>query len=302
MTAWPSVGVVIPTRNRPAQLRQAIASVLAQDYEGDVQVTVVFDGTQPDETLADVDRVIVLANDRTPGLGGARNCGILATSSELVAFCDDDDRWRGSKLLLQVAAMQSSNGAEFATCGIAVEFEGRLTDRLAGTAEITREDLIRSRMVMVHSSTYLASRAALTDGIGLVNEDMPGGQNEDWDLALRAARRRPIVNVDRPLVQVAWGSGSHYARQWETKAESLLWMLEHHADLTKNQAGAARVYAQLAFAYACLGRRSESCRWIGRAVRRNWLEPRVPFAAAVAAGVVSGERVLRMLHAHGRGI
>jgi len=310
VSEWPSVGVVIPTRDRPARLREAIASVLAQDYPGQLQVVVVFDGAPVDESLAGGDpggpdgraRVMVLANDRTPGLAGARNCGILASSTDLVAFCDDDDRWLPGKVRAQVTAMRSSAGAEFASCGIAVLFGGKSTDRVAGVAEVTHADLLRSRMVMVHSSTYLAWRAALMDGIGLVNETIPGGQNEDWDLALRAARRRPIVNVDRPLVQVAWGSGSHYARQWETKAESLLWMLEHHADLTKNQAGAARVYAQLAFAYACLGRRSESCRWIGRAVRRNWLEPRVPFAAAVAAGVVSGERVLRMLHAHGRGI
>lgn len=303
MSGWPSVGVVIPTRDRPAQLREAIASVLAQDYPGSLQVVVVYDGVPADLSLAGDDgRVTVLANDRTPGLAGARNCGVLASHTDLVAFCDDDDRWMPGKLRAQVAAMRASAGAEFASCGIAVLFEGKSTDRLAGVAQVTHRDLLRSRMVMVHSSTYLAWRAALLDGIGLVNETIPGGQNEDWDLALRAARRRPIVNVDQPLVQVAWGSGSHYARQWETKAESLLWMLEHHDDLAKSHAGAARVYAQLAFAYACLGRRSESCRWMGRAVRHNWLEPRVPFAAAVAAGVVSGERVLRTLHARGRGI
>jgi glycosyltransferase involved in cell wall biosynthesis len=302
MTRWPSVGVVIPTRNRPEQLQAAIASVLAQDYPGSVQVVVVFDGTEPDQTLADGDRVLVRSNDRKPGLGGARNCGILATRSDLVAFCDDDDRWRPGKLRLQVAAMQSGNGAEFSSCGIVVQFDGRSIDRLAGTAEVTHQDLIRSRMVMVHSSTYLASRAALVDGIGLVNEDMPGGQNEDWDLALRASARRPIVNVDQPLVEVAWGSGSHYETQWLTKAQSLLWMLEHHPDLVASRAGAARVYAQLAFAYACLGQRSESVAWMGKALRSNWLERRVPFAAAVAAGLVSGERVLRTLHARGRGI
>ena len=168
--------------------------------------------------------------------------------------------------------------------------------------ELTHEDLIRSRMVMVHSSTYLARRTALIDGIGLVNENLLGGQNEDWDLALRAATRRPIVNVDQPLVEVSWGSGSHYETQWQTKAQSLLWMLEHHGDLVQSQAGAARVYAQLAFAYAAMGRRSESCRWMGKALRHNWLEPRVPFAAVVASGLVSGERVLRTLHARGRGI
>lgn len=302
MTAWPSVGVVIPTRNRPELLRQAIASVLAQDYPGQLQVVVVFDGTPADHTAADGDRVLVIGNDRMPGLAGARNRGILATQCEYVAFCDDDDRWRQGKLRAQIAAMRASAGAEFASCGIAVQFEGRSTERLAGTTEITHEDLIRSRMAMVHSSTYLASRAALVDGIGLVDETIPGGQNEDWDLALRAAARRPIVNVDQPLVEVAWGSGSHYETQWLTKAEGLLWMLKHHGELTRSQAGAARVYAQLAFAYACLGNRSESYRWIGRALRHNCLEPRVPFAAAVAARVVSGDRVLRALHARGRGI
>src|SRR5258705_344197 len=139
----------------------------------------VADGSQPDQLLA-------LANDRSPGLGGARNCGILASRTDLVAFCDDDDRWLPGKLRAQVAALRSSPGAEFSSCGIAVQFEGKTTDRLAGTAEITHQDLIRSRMVMVHSSTYLASRAALLDGIGLVNESIPGGQNEAWDLALRA--------------------------------------------------------------------------------------------------------------------
>jgi glycosyltransferase involved in cell wall biosynthesis len=139
MTPWPSVGVVIPTRNRPRQLREAIASVLAQDYPGNVQVVVVFDGTDADETLKDSDRVLVCANDRTPGLGGARNCGILASRSDLVAFCDDDDRWRPRKLRAQVAAMQSSAGAEFSTCGIVVQFDGRSTERLAGTAEVTHQ-------------------------------------------------------------------------------------------------------------------------------------------------------------------
>ena len=46
---------------------------------------------------------------------------------------------------------------------------------------------------MVHSSTYLVWRGALLDGIGLVDETIPGSQNEDWDLALRAARRHPIA-------------------------------------------------------------------------------------------------------------
>lgn len=302
MSDWPSVGVVVPTHDRPALLREALAAILAQDYQGRVQVVVVFDRAVPDESLADGDRVLVLANDRTPGLAGARNRGILALETDLVAFCDDDDWWLPGKLRAQVSALLARPGAEFASCGIAVQFDGRSSVRLVGRDEVTYGDLLRSRMVMVHSSTYLADRRSLLDRIGILDETIPGSQNEDWDLALRAARRQPIVNVDQPMVQVRWGAGSHYARQWETKVQGLQWMLAHYPDILATRSGAARVYAQIAFGYACLGKRAESCRWSARAVRSNWLERRVPFALAVASGAVSGERVLRVLHARGHGI
>jgi glycosyltransferase involved in cell wall biosynthesis len=302
VTGWPSVGVVIPAHNRPGPLRTALAAVLAQDYPSLLRAVVVYDRAEPERELADGDRVRVVANTRTPGLAGARNTGILELDTDLVAFCDDDDEWLPGKLRAQVAALQAQPGAEFASCGIVVDYGGTRHPRLAGRAEVTHADLVRSRMVMVHSSTYLASRKAMTDGIGLVDETIPGSQNEDWDLALRAARRHPIVNVDQPLVRVVWGASSHYAAQWETKADSLRWMLDHHPDLADDRPGAARVYAQLAFAYACLRRRGDAWRWATRALRSNWRERRVPFALAVATGLVPGEVVLRYLNARGHGI
>jgi glycosyltransferase involved in cell wall biosynthesis len=300
--AWPSVGVVVPAHDRPAQLRAALAAIAAQDYEGTVKVVVVFDRAEPDLSLADGDRLQVMTNTRTPGLAGARNSGILVLDTDLVAFCDDDDEWRPEKLTSQVTALLASQGAEFVSCGIAVRSGGRTSFRTAGQAEVRYEDLLRSRMVMVHSSTYLVRRPALFDGIGLVDESIPASQNEDWDLALRAARRRPIVNVDQPLVEVTWGTGSYYAQQWESKVAGLRWMLTHHPDLTADGPGAARVYAQIAFGYACLGQRRESGQWAARALRLNWRERRLPFVVAVASGLVSGDRVLRTLHARGHGI
>jgi glycosyltransferase involved in cell wall biosynthesis len=302
MTYWPSVGVVLPTRDRPAELKAALDSVLAQKYPGQVQAVIVHDRSEPDQSLEDGDRVTVLANARTPGLAGARNTGILALDTDLVAFCDDDDDWLPGKLAAQVAELQQRPGAEFASCGIVVDSGGRLSPRLAGADQVSHADLLVSRMVMVHSSTFVVRRAALLDGIGLVDEGIPGGQNEDWDLALRASARAPIVQVDRPLVRVRWDGGSYFAQQWETKAQSLRWMLDRHPDIADCPRGAARVYGQLAFACACLGRRGEAGRWAARALRSNWHERRVPFAMAVASGVVSGEAVLRRLHARGHGI
>jgi glycosyltransferase involved in cell wall biosynthesis len=297
---WPSVGVVLPTHNRPELLRKALDAVLAQEYEGELRVVVVYDRAEPDRTLVS-DRVAVTVNTRTPGLAGARNSGILELDTELVAFCDDDDIWLPGKLAAQVEALAADPDAELASCGILIDFDDRRIARLAGTEKVTYDDLVRSRMVMVHSSTYVVRRSALIE-IGMVDEEIPGSQGEDWDLALRAARRHPIVNVDQPLVRVLWGRTSYYAQAWETKIAALRWFLERYPEIGRSRVGGARVYAQIAFGHACVGRRRTAVRWAGRAFRANWREQRVPFALAVASGLVSGERVLLALHTRGRGI
>ena len=122
--------------------------------------------------------------------------------------------------------------------------------RLARSNRITLPMLIRSRMAMVHSSGLLFRRDALVDGIGLVEERLPRSQNEDWDLLLRAAQRRPIVHVDEPLINVRWESSSHYRRDWTSRVDSSVWMLEHHAQLKGDRRGSARVMGQIAFGHA----------------------------------------------------
>jgi glycosyltransferase involved in cell wall biosynthesis len=302
----PSVGVVIPTRNRPALVRKAIASVRAQDYPGELKVLVVYDQTEPDHSLSAAGGVPVqvLRNWRESGLAGARNTGILALDTDLVAFCDDDDSWSPEKLRRQVTALTAEPGADFATCAIEVEYEGRSTARLAGTDRVTVDDLARSRMAMLHSSSFLIRRAALTvaDEIGLVAEDAPGSQNEDWDLLLRAARRGPIVHVDEPLVRVLWGRTSHYAYEYGTKISSLRWMMARHPEIAGCKPGAARVYGQLACWSAATGNRSQAWQFSKEAVRANWKEPRTAIALAAMTGAVKVENVLSALHKRGRGI
>ena len=256
---WPSVGVVIPTRNRPELVRKTIAAVRDQHYPGEVKVVVVYDQTEPDYLLASTDgtQVLVLTNWRTSGLAGARNTGILALDTDCVAFCDDDDQWQPDKLRRQAAALLAEPDAEFATCAIEVEYEGRTTPRLAGRSRVTIDQLARSRMAMLHSSSFLVRREALAEhAIGLVAEDAPGSQNEDWDLLLRAARRAPIVHLDEPLVRVLWGRTSHYAYEYATKISSLRWMMQRHPEISGCRPGAARVYGQLACWSAATGNRA----------------------------------------------
>jgi glycosyltransferase involved in cell wall biosynthesis len=301
----PSVAVVIPTHHRPEQLRRALRSVAAQDYPGSLEVIVVFDRTEPDESLVDEFAALpvrVMPNDRTPGLCGSRNTGILAARAAFVAFLDDDDVWLPGKLNAQVEALLAEPGAEFVSTAMQVDFKGVESERLAGGDRVRYTQLLASRMAMLHSSSYLIRRASLLDGIGLISETIPGGVYEDWDVLLRAARRQPIVHVDKPLVRIEWGRSSYFDEQWETKVAALQWMLDHHPDIHSSSVGTARLYGQQAFAEAALRRRKAAAKTALRTFRTNWREPRGVLALAVASGLVSASRVMHILHTRGRGV
>lgn len=302
----PTVGVVVPTHDRPELVREAIRSVLAQDVDAPLQVLVVFDRATPDPSLEELGTasrpVRVLANDRTPGLAGSRNTGILALDTTWVAFCDDDDAWEPEKLSAQLDRVQSVPGAEVVSTAIRVIYDGAEIVRTAGMDEVDHAALLRSRMAMLHSSTLLLRRSALVGELGLVDETIPGSQNEDWDLLLRASRRAPVQHVDQPLVRVRWGRSSHFSRKWQLHVDSLEWMLAHHPGIATDARGAARVYGQLAFGNAALGHRGETVRWGLRALRRNPREARAVLAMAVATRAVSPEGVLSFLNRRGRGI
>jgi glycosyltransferase involved in cell wall biosynthesis len=306
MSARPTVGVVVPTHGRPALLRETLAAILAQDAPVGLDVVVVFDRTEPDLSLRELGagdrRVRVLVNDRTPGLAGNRNTGILALDTEWVAFCDDDDVWAPNRLRAQLDRLAERPDTHVVTTAIRVAYEDREIDRLAGQDEVHHADLLRSRMAMLHSSTLLLRRAALLGPLGLVDEQIPGSQNEDWDLLLRAAELGPIQHVDEPLVTVRWGRSSYYSRNFRTLVDSLQYMLDRHPGIAGDDRGAARVYGQLAFGSAAMGERRSALAWARQALARRWAEPRAFLAVAVAGGVLRPERVLSVLNGRGRGV
>ena len=298
----PSVGVVIPTRDRPEALSRALKAVFAQDYAGPMRVIVVYDGTPPDYLLSRAlpRPVMVLSNWRTPGLAGTRNTGVLGLDTDLVAFCDDDTVWDSAKVNAQVQALIARPEAEFVTCAIEVEHAGRRKRRLADQDTVRVEDLVAARPEMLHSSTFLIRRTALVGDLGLVAEDAAGSDNEDWDLLLRAAKRVPVVHVDQALVRVQWPRRPHSAYEYATRISSLRWMMARHPEIRGCRPGAARVYGELACWSAASGNRRDAWYFSAKAVRNNWREPGTAIALAAATGVVRVDRVLGALDKRAR--
>jgi len=302
----PQVGVtaVVATRDRPQLLRKAVEAVLAQDYAGPIEVIAVFDQAEPEPDLERDDglrTVRVLRNDRTPGLPGARNTGILAAAHPLIAFCDDDDRWLPGKLPEQVAELDRQD-ANAAITGIRVLYGDTVRDRVLAEPRLTHADLIRNRLTEAHPSTFLARRDFVLEQAGLVDETIPGGYGEDYDWLLRVARHGDVAVVREPLVEILWHPGSFFTRRWDTIVDALDYLLAQHPEFAGDRRGLARIEGQQAFALAALGRRREGWRKLRDTLRHNPLERRALVTVPVLLGVVSAGRLLHTANRFGRGI
>lgn len=301
----PRVSAVIPTHDRPQMLKRAVEAVLQQAYAGHIECVVVFDKSTPERppvVVPDNRTLVLVENSRTSGLAGARNTGVLASTGELVGFCDDDDEWLAGKVEAQVARVAGQPDADVVATGIYVHYRDRDFARSAPAAPTTFEDFLRSRNMEINPCTILVRREALLGSIGLVDEDIPGAYGEDYEWLLRASRVRPIISVPDPLVRIYWHESSFYAGRWTTMIAGLEYLLDKYPEFTGSASGLARIQGQLALAHAALGQRRVALDLAVRALRRAPASRQALAAVAVASGLVSAERVLLLARRFGRGI
>src|SRR5688572_7030615 len=194
----PQVSIIIPTRNRCESLLRAIES--ARRAASNVEVVVVDDASE-DRTpevcrgLADV-RYIRVA--RRLGVGGARNVGIIASTSEYISFLDDDDLRLPGTVDAQIHLL-----ADRPEAGMVY---GRT---LYGDQECQPKggfypdecpqgdvfwQLLRSNFVPC--ATVVFRRTCLLR-VGMLDEAVPG--IEDWDLWIRIAELYPVLAFEQPV-------------------------------------------------------------------------------------------------------
>lgn len=305
MTHTPHVDAIIATKDRRELLLKALEGILGQDYDGDIRVTVVFDDVPVDHSLERSEpgrSVRVMANGRSSGLAGGRNTGLDHAEHPLVAFCDDDDIWRPSKLQTQVHRMQEEDAVGCVT-GILIHSGDRRIPRIPDVAEISAQDLHRSRLTGAHPSSFVFARDWLRDQVGMVDEDLPFGYGEDFDLLLRACQSGRIAIVREPLVDVLWHAGSFFTQRWAGMAAGLEYVLAKHPGLTADRRGFAWMEGQRAFALAAKGGdRRKALHAASRSLRSRITEPRGWLAIAVTMNVLDANWVMRFLNARGRGI
>lgn len=194
----PTVSVVIASYNRASLLKEAIDSVLTQDFD-DFELIVVDDGSTDDtpELLRSYANVCVVRQDRR-GVSAARNAGVRRASGEFLAFLDSDDLWLPEKLSAQIAFFKTHPRAVICqTEEIWIRRGVRVNPR---RRHRKYSGMIFERSVelcLVSPSAVMLERSLL-DKVGWFDESLPAC--EDYDLWLRIACRFPIHLISTALV------------------------------------------------------------------------------------------------------
>lgn len=188
----PLVSVVVPTRNRLTMLRDALESVCAQTYRN-WEAIVVNDGGEdiaavlealPADAAA---RIGSIRSAHARGQAGARNSGVAAVRGDIVAFLDDDDRYKPNHLESLVAGLRGSGAAVGYTRAEAVWeriVDGKRVDLKRGPASpwyrYSRALLLVRNCMPIDN---WAVRRECFEEYGNFDESLPCA--EDWDLLLR---------------------------------------------------------------------------------------------------------------------
>jgi glycosyltransferase involved in cell wall biosynthesis len=199
----PEISVIIPTHNRRAMLREALASVVAQ-RGANFEVIVVDDGST-DGTWQDLsgydlfpqhDNIRAVRTERC-GPAAARNRGIAMARGRLIAFLDSDDLWMPEKLARQSLLMRNNPDCALSQTGERWLRDGRRVN--PGRRHRKRSgdiftDALRTCLI---SPSAAILRRELLDEVGGFDEDMAAC--EDYDLWLRILARHEVGLLDEPL-------------------------------------------------------------------------------------------------------
>lgn len=282
------ISVIIPTRNRPALVRQAIESILSNGNASLPTEILLIDDSSTDETRALAARYPVRYL-RGPGVGvsAARNIGLRAAAGAYITFLDDDDTWPAHNLTSQIALLDTS--PQFgAVCSqvVLTDEHGTISSPPYPDPHLVSGQLFDAFLSYIPQVASLLVRREIALRVGDFDARLQGG--EDWDWALRLARACQIGFVPevavywrmhatarfdgsatRPIEDITWRRYTDVmdvARRHLCHAPGLSWARRQRI-LLKQKGHYIPLFTSYGSAYARRGRWAQAARCYWRAVR-----------------------------------
>ncbi len=215
----PTVSVIVTTCDRPRLLQDALASVAAQ-VPPPLEVRVGDDGGGHGGSIADGLPILQLTwlSLALGQPGAARNAAAAGARGDVLAFLDDDDRWREGHLAgLAGAFTDPGVGLAWRDAEVIREEVGedgtrRVLDRRT-LARDWDDALMRSDDFLPPSA--FAVRRSLFEAVG--GFDTTFRYSEDWDLLLRLAARAKVRRVPGVTAEVRLRGSGNDSADWNAE-------------------------------------------------------------------------------------
>jgi hypothetical protein len=192
------ISIVLPTRDRPALLPRAVASVLVQLYPR-WELIVVDDGDTDAvaEALGEVEdeRVRVVEGPRR-GLSAARNAGLDAATGDVVCYLDDDNTMHPRWLLAVASVFAGGRDDEVDVAyGVTLVEYLESDSPAAGSRWPWMWQLPWSRELLLERNVADAGALAHRRGLPDARFDESLSTGEDWDLLIRLTADRAAIPI-----------------------------------------------------------------------------------------------------------
>jgi GT2 family glycosyltransferase len=223
--------VVVTAYDQGRTVEDAVLSVLAQSHPVD-DVVVVDDGsTDPEslEVLAGLPRlggttsVVRVLHQPNGGVSAARNTGVAALSTEVVAVLDGDDLWEPTFVEKTLAPLADDRTVAASSWLSMFGVAQGVVEPTGGTVEA-----FLPRNAAPASALF---RRAHWSEVGGYDESMRHGF-EDWDFFLRLLRRdgARVVVVPEPLLRYRTHPASANVRSMEDRLARYAQVVANHRD------------------------------------------------------------------------
>ena len=211
----PKVSIIIPTYNRLPMLKEAVDSVLAQDFE-DFELIIVDDGST-DGTAGEITkyggRVRFLQHQQNRGVSAARNHGIHHAKGKYIGFLDSDDLWVKGKLKIQVNFLDENPHYPICYTDEIWIRKGKRVNPMLKHAKYSGWIFEKCLPLCTISPSSVMMRRTLFSRVGLFDEALP--VCEDYDFWLRVSARFPIFLINKKLIIKRGGHSDQLSnRSW----------------------------------------------------------------------------------------
>ncbi len=218
MSHRPLVSVVVPSFNQARFVREAVDSILNQDYPH--MEILAIDGASTDgtaEILRSYGDRIALVSEPDRGQADAINKGFRRARGEILAWLNSDDRYLPGAVGAAVTALEAQPLAGM------VYGEGELLDEVGEVMGRFPATQPFDLWALIHVSDYIMQptvfmRATHLRATGGLDESLHYGL--DWDLWIRLACRAPVVYTPERIAQTREYGATKTARGgWERLKE-----------------------------------------------------------------------------------